>query len=248
MRAFLQCRDSDIGLEPYNYNIFNAYYGLRDMGFECVRFSSLQDLEDYYHHKDEIIVGGVEMIRKRLKVFDIEPPIVDYPTELSEYLDRIITKDKLSHIVNNSSLWPVFIKSVDQKVLTGKVITSTKDLVGLDFQDNDIDIYRSPVVNFKSEYRVFVRYGQILDIKHYWGDPLVFPDSKVIQKAIEDYTSAPDAYGIDFGVTEDGRTLLIEVNDAWALGCYGLESHLYAKFLLTRWAQLTDTPDQFFYI
>lgn len=47
---------------------------------------------------------------------------------------------------------------------------------------------------------------------------------------------------------KDGKTLLIEVNDAWALGCYGLESHLYAKFLLTRWAQLTDTPDQFFYI
>lgn len=106
----------------------------------------------------------------------------------------------------------------------------------------------SPVVDFKSEYRVFVRYGQILDMKHYWGDPLMFPDSKVIQRAIKDYTSAPDAYGIDFGVTKDGRTLLIEVNDAWALGCYGLESHLYAKFLLTRWTQLTDTPDQFFYI
>lgn len=87
-----------------------------------------------------------------------------------------------------------------------------------------------------------------LDMKHYWGDPLMFPDSKVIQRAIKDYTSAPDAYGIDFGVTKDGRTLLIEVNDAWALGCYGLESHLYAKFLLTRWTQLTDTPDQFFYI
>lgn len=169
-------------------------------------------------------------------------------TELSGYLDRIITKDKLSHIVNNPSLWPVFIKSVDQKVLTGKVVSCTKDLVGLGFQDNDIDIYRSPVVDFKSEYRVFVRYGQILDMKHYWGDPLMFPDSKVIQRAIKDYTSAPDAYGIDFGVTKDGRTLLIEVNDAWALGCYGLESHLYAKFLLTRWTQLTDTPDQFFYI
>lgn len=218
------------------------------MGFECIRFSSLQDLEDYYHHKDEIIVGGVGMIRKRLKTFDIEPPIVDYPTELSEYLDRVITKDKLSHIVNDPELWPIFIKSVDQKVLTGKVITSTKDLVGLSFQDNDIDIYRSPVVDFKSEYRVFVRYGQILDVKHYWGNSLVFPDSKVIQRAIGDYTSAPDAYGIDFGVTSDGKTLLIEVNDAWALGCYGLESHLYAKFLLTRWAQLTNTPDQFFYI
>ena len=36
MRAFLQCRDSDIGLEPCNYNIFNAYCGLRDMGFDLI--------------------------------------------------------------------------------------------------------------------------------------------------------------------------------------------------------------------
>lgn len=35
---------------------------------------------------------------------------------------------------------------------------------------------------------------------------------------------------------------------AWALGCYGLQSHIYAKFLLTRWAQLTSTVDQFFYL
>lgn len=248
MRAFIQCRNSDVGLEPCNHNIFNAYCGLRDMGFECIRFSSLKDLEDYYHSRSEIIVGGVGMIRKRLKAFDIGPPMIDYPPELSAYLGRTILKSKLSTIANNPSLWPIFIKSVDQKVLTGKVISSTKDLVGIGFQEEDIDIYRSSVVDFVSEFRVFVRYGEILDVKHYWGDPLIFPDSKVIRNAIEDYTSAPDAYGIDFGATKDGRTLLIEVNDAWALGCYGLESHLYAKFLLTRWAQLTNTPDNFFYI
>lgn len=248
MRAFLQCRDSTQGLEPCNPNIFNAYYGLRDMGFDCIRFSTLEDLQAHYHCRDELIVGGVGMIRKRLKTFYIEPPMVDYPEELTGYLGRTISEAKLSTIANNPDSWPIFIKSKEQKRLTGKVVSSIGDLVGLGFQEEDIDLYCSPVINFKSEYRVFVRYGQILDVKHYWGDPLVFPDSKVIQSAIEDYTSAPDAYGIDFGVTGDGRTLLIEVNDAWALGCYGLAAHTYAKFLLTRWAQLTGTPDQFFYI
>ena len=32
------------------------------------------------------------------------------------------------------------------------------------------------------------------------------------------------------------------------IGCYGLESHLYAKFLLTRWAQITNSIDEYFYI
>lgn len=84
------------------------------------------------------------------------------------------------------------------------------------------------------EYQIFMEHPR------FEKDCYYCPDSSVY--------FVPDAYGIDFGVTKDGRTLLIEVNDAWALGCYGLESHLYAKFLLTRWAQLTDTPDQFFYI
>lgn len=35
------------------------------------------------------------------------------------------------------------------------------------------------------------------------------------------FSDAPNGYGIDFGVTDDGRTLLIEVNDGYALGSYG---------------------------
>lgn len=246
MRAFIQC--NPITLEPFNPNVFNAYYGLRDMGFECIMFSSYQELISHHHLRGEIIVGGIEMIRKRLLDFSIDPPVIDYPQELSAYLGRIIVKRKLSDVTNNPDRWPVFIKSQEQKKISGKVIRGPKDLMGLGHQGEDPLIYTSQVLDIKSEYRVFVRYGKILDIKHYHGDPLRFPSCTTILESIEDYTSAPDSYGIDFGVLGDGRTILIEVNDAWALGCYGLEAHLYAKFLLTRWAQLTETIDEFFYI
>lgn len=245
MRAFIQC---DKHLEPINPNVFNAYKGLEDMGFECVKFHTLEDLDAYYHSRGELIVGGIGIIRKRLVKFDIIPPTVDYPDELKGYLGRSVTEMKLSDIANHPERWPVFIKSKEQKLITGKVIKSTTSLIGMGRQGEDPKIYCSPVIDFVSEYRVFVRYGQVLDCKHYWGDPLRFPSAEIIRLAIQDYTSAPDAYGIDFGVTKEGKTLLIEVNDAWALGCYGLESHLYAKFLVTRWAQMTNTIDQFSYI
>lgn len=45
-------------------------------------------------------------------------------------------------------------------------------------------------------------------------------------------------------VTDDGRTLLIEVNDGYALGCYGLFYIDYAKLLSARWAELTGTEDE----
>lgn len=248
MRAFIQCTVSNNMLEPINPNVFNAYKGLEDMGFECVKFSTLQDLADYYHSRGELIVGGIGIIRKRLKAFDIDPITVDYPEELKEFLGRTIQESTLSNIANNPETWPIFIKSKEQKRITGKVIRNASDLVGLGYQEENPEIYISEVMNFVSEYRVFVRYGEVLDCKHYWGDPMVFPDAAIIKAAISKYQSAPDAYGIDFAVTKEGKTVLIEVNDAWALGCYGLEMHLYAKFLITRWAQITNTIDEFFYI
>lgn len=50
---------------------------------------------------------------------------------------------------------------------------------------------------------------------------------------------------LDFGVTSDGRTLLIEMNDGYSLGAYGLEPELYAKLLTARWAELNRTQDPF---
>lgn len=73
-------------------------------------------------------------------------------------------------------------------------------------------------------------------------------DPNVIECAIKDYITAPNAYGIDFGVTSSGETLLVEVNEGYALGCYGLFPHLYAKLVLTRWAELTGTSDEYGYV
>jgi succinate-acetate transporter protein len=41
------------------------------------------------------------------------------------------------------------------------------------------------------------------------------------------------------------KTLLIEVNDGYALGSYGLFYIDYAKILAARWAELTGTKDEY---
>ncbi len=43
----------------------------------------------------------------------------------------------------------------------------------------------------------------------------------------------------------DGWTLLIEMNDGFSLGVYGLEGTLYARLLTARWAELNGTEDIF---
>lgn len=194
--------------------------------------------------KGSLAVPGAEEAMNNIIKF-----IEDHKQDLG-YIAVTLDWHPLSHcsFKEFGGTWPIFIKSKEQKRITGKVIRNASDLVGLGYQEENPEIYISEVMDFVSEYRVFVRYGEVLDCKHYWGDPMVFLDAAIIKAAISKYQSAPDAYGIDFAVTKEGKTVLIEVNDAWALGCYGLEMHLYAKFLITRWAQITNTIDKFFYI
>ena len=50
---------------------------------------------------------------------------------------------------------------------------------------------------------------------------------------------------MDICVTSDNKTLLLEMNDGYALGCYGLNTIDYAKLISARWSQLLDRQDNF---
>ena len=50
---------------------------------------------------------------------------------------------------------------------------------------------------------------------------------------------------MDICVTKDNKTLLVELNDAYALGCYGLAGIYYAKLISARWSQLTGVKDEY---
>ena len=239
MVVYIQSREDGI---PYNYNMMNAYQGFREMGFELRHFHDNSVLRE--SSREDIVVGCVDTVRSRLNDFGITAPEIDYPDELQPYLGRKVWQTKMSVINNDPDKWPVFIKPLEDKQFTGVVVRSVGDLVGCGICGADQDIYCSEIVDFVAEWRCFVRYGRILDVRHYRGDWRKHFDHKVIENAVRDYKSAPAGYSADFGLTSDGRTLLIEVNDGYALGCYGLFYIDYAKLLSARWAELTGTADE----
>lgn len=67
----------------------------------------------------------------------------------------------------------------------------------------------------------------------------------IIENAINDFKDIPAGCSLDFGVTNDGRTLLIEMNDGMALGSYGLSDIAYALLLIARWCELINIEDPF---
>lgn len=239
MKVYVQSYKNSI---PHNYNFMNAYQGFYEMGFEIVPFHDNTTLQK--SNIEDVVVGYVNMVRTRLYNFGIIAPEMDYPDELKKYLGRKVWKTKMNEINNNPDSWPVFVKPIEDKQFTGIVVRSTKDLIGCGIQGVNQDVYCSEIVEFVAEWRCFVRYGKILSVRPYKGDWRVHYDYMVIEKAVREFVTAPAGYAIDFGVTSDGRTLLIEVNDGYALGCYGLYCLDYAKLLSARWAELTNTDDE----
>lgn len=238
MKVYIQCNKDFM---PYNKNAYTAMDGFCQMGIETVLFHKKEELKE--SRPEDVIVGGIGTVKSRFAELGIAVPDIDYPEELETYLGRRVWKSNISDLLLNKVEFPVFVKPLEGKLFTGSLISSERDFIGKVTAGSSFFAYYSEVIPLEAEFRCYVRYQKILDIKRYKGRLNVFYDYGVISAAISDYKSAPAAYGIDFGVTKDYRTVLIEVNDGYSLGNYGLDSLLYAKLLSARWAEITGTRD-----
>lgn len=239
MRPYIQSK----GGIPGGVNLFNAYQGFTEMGLECVLFNDIEELGTSL--RADVVVGGLGVVQHALARFGVELEHIDYPDELVAYMGRRIWYSTLDEVSSNPKSWPVFVKPLyDEKRFTGIVVRSTKDLVGRGTCEYNPKVICSEPVDFVAEWRCFVRYGSVLDVRPYLGDWHKSFDGSVVDAAVSAYKSAPAGYAMDFGVTRDGRTLLVEINDGYALGCYGLQHNLYAKLLEARWAEMVGVPDE----
>ncbi len=241
MKAYIQ---TDKFGNFYNVNAYVANDGFQTFGWETEKYFSVNAITD--NDPESLIVGGIGNVRARLKQLGIDRPLteIDYPQELKKYFGRNVWESTIEEVLNNEQNWNIFIKpKKETKKFVGKVIVDFKDFIGLVDKDNPTEIWCSEIVNFKTEWRCFIRYGQILDIRQYkgaWDSKL---DLQVIQNAVKDFKSAPAAYALDFGIDENNVMKLVEVNDGHSLGTYGISGTNYAKFLSARWAELTKTKD-----
>lgn len=239
MRPYIQAKKG----MPGGINLFNAYQGFSEMALECVLFEDAETLGT--SQRSDVVVGGLGVVQHALSRFGVEPVHIDYPHELKKYMGRHVWMSTLDEVSTCVDDWPVFVKPLDdEKRFTGVVVRSTKDLVGRGTSGYNPKVLCSEPVDFVAEWRCFVRYGKVLDVRPYQGDWHAHLDGNIIDAAVSDFVTAPAGYAADFGVTSDGRTLLVEVNDGYALGCYGLQHNLYAKLLSARWAELVGLPDE----
>lgn len=224
-------------------SFYTAYEGFLQMGFEMKFVDEV--LEIPLTESDFVVVGSVRFMQIAFDYFGKDyPKYFDYPVELQKYFGRRIHESTINQIDANPHLWNVFIKPKGAtKAFTGRVVRGPGDLIGCGDQFTNTVLWVSEIVEFVAEWRVFVRYGEILDVRPYKGDWRMQFDASIIENAVADFTTAPNGYALDFGVTKQGQTLLVEANDGYSIGAYGLYCINYAKLLSARWAQLRGQND-----
>lgn len=242
MRAFLE----KIGNEYLDDFVYISKFPLYDMGYEVISFDG-DDMDNtlfnkYKINKNDIIIGSVEVTEKFIKHLNVDvPKYLGYPDELRKYLGRNISVCKLSDLGNN---FPFFIKPYnDVKKFTGGVMEKQSYIDNIKHFDkisDDYLVYKSEVIEIVSEYRVFCSLGNIYDARFYQGDFKKIVDFEVVNDIIRDFKNPPSSYTLDVGLTSDGKTILIEVNDMWAIGSYGCDSKKYTLLCVRRMNEILN--------
>ena len=197
--------------------------------------------------RDTLVAGYVPTVLGALKQLGIDPPPTnDYPACLAPFLHRRMwpsTVRQLTDTLFELSSPPVFAKPVGRrKRFTGQVFRTSDDLLYLERASGSTPLNCSEVVRWLGEYRVFVVRGTLVGVRHYAGDAAVPVDEATVREAVRLLESSGEAtagYGVDFGVLATGQTALVEWNDGFSLGSYGLEREHYADLTVARWCELT---------
>lgn len=216
-------------------------------GIECQLFTTKRLQRNQLILDDNtLVVGDHPTMQQIFKKLGISPINTSYPESLKKFLHRNIWETNLRKLLigNKEELVHIFIKPKSRaKLFTGFVLNSNYDLFKLETLPKDTELYCSSLVEWVSEFRVFVNKSNIVGIKNYSGDESLKLDMNFIEAAINDFENSDErtnGYGIDFGILKSGETTLVEWNDGFALGSYGLDKNIYTNLLLSRWKQLIN--------
>ena len=242
---------------PRYGQMLQTNYGFWLRGYEVVPFERAQlsqgEFDEYLlNQPDEVIfVASVGVMREAFRRAGkpIEQ-LLDFPAELEGFFGREISQCSMGEVreweKNDSGRFPIHIKpSKNQKLFTGTVVDTSADFVRLCNVSDEEPLYVQDYVEIQSEWRATILRGKLVNAAHYKGDPLAFPDRAIMESAIAAYRSAPVGYAMDWGVTSTGKTILVEVNDGFALGNYGVKSYLYTALLESRWREIMGLPDNY---
>lgn len=226
---------SDIRCEiPINFDSACAMYGAIENGqkYELININDVRFNTDVF--KTNLAVGTVEFMQKIFKSLGISE--VKLPKN-SNRKSEIMTLEEALFLASEDE--SRFIKPVQTKLFDGFVLDKCKysclEEIPLETKIYAYQPFESEIV---TEWRFYIHNHKIVGSGNYAGDYWQ-PHCHSVEKVIKENESTfPIAYTIDVGVLESGRLVVIEFNDAWSIGNYGLDNVVYLQMLKDRYFEI----------
>lgn len=219
-----------------------ARRGMWEQNVETAPFEWIDDVDSMEDLGPEVGVAGYigDVHRGLAKLGAAVPPNVDYPGELTEFLGRRVWRGVLGEV--RAAVSPLFVKPVEHKLFTGFLWQGQQDASSrrrVVTHPDDTPCWIADPVEMVAEYRSMILYRRVVDCRRYKGDWSKAPSRDVVEAAVRAMgRRAPHAYCLDWAVLSDGRTVLVEMNEGYAFGHYGMSAQNYAKMLAARWWQM----------
>lgn len=230
---------------PHHFDAACAMWGAIETGqdYRLTTFEEVQSGKFNMVISNCLFVGSVEFMREvfsKRGLTDVRLPRnsnrEDEIITLGEALDRESNGEKL------------FIKPYEIKLFPASILDGRMKYAYLNtLPRNTKVIANKPFTGkIKTEWRAYIHNSQPVFIGNYSGDPLYAPDTDMMMElhnaVRENKDIFPCAYTIDFGVVYDnphvGEGVIVEYNDMWAIGNYGVPNDLYLQMLKDRYFEI----------
>lgn len=222
---------------PHHFDCASAMYGAIDKGldFKLVIFEDVENGKYDNLIRNNLFIGSVEFMNEVFKRIGLTNVRLN---RNSNRESEVITLEKAFDIVKDGKA-KIFIKPIDIKLFTGLVIDNMcyPDLEKLpkDTKVLKYEVFKEEII---SEWRVYIHNNKIVDSRNYSGDFCIIPDYIYVEDVIKTLKDFPIAYTIDIGILESGMNVVIEYNDMWAIGNYGMDNSLYLRLLRDRYFEI----------
>lgn len=216
---------------PHHFDCACAMYGAIDLGlyYTLVSFEDVKNGKFDSLIKNNLFVGSVEFMTEVFNRVGIEQPRLPI-NNLRPYEEMKLKDFKYEY--------PVFIKPKSIKAFTGFVVDDYSKSM-LNTLDKELDIIIQQVINLDSEWRFYVFRNKIVDIRHYSGRMdinLIGAVNNFNKLDDSTFKNFPETFVMDIGFYNDSDSYtIIEFNDMWAIGNYGVPNDLYVRMLKDRY-------------
>ena len=182
-----------------------------------------------------LFVGSTEFMTEVFKRVGLHN--VGLPLNSNRQSEIITLAEAHKRVANGSKL---FIKPVQIKLFTGLVLDGMQySCLSKLPEDTMVMAYEAFKERIESEWRIYVHRGQMIDSRNYSGEFIISPNYHYVEAVIEQNKGKfPCAYTIDIGILSSGENVVVEYNDMWAIGNYGIPNDIYLKLLKERYFEI----------